>query len=209
LSKSNNCCLIGIIKFRFCINRTEINLEANQIKIKDFINPQIKEKYTPNSCEAENSIYNIKCDSKSKYSRFDGACNNLREPTKGMAYSCHRRLLAADFGDGISSLRTSVTGEPLPNARIISNDFMVDINDPDRDLTQINMQWGQLVVHDMTRTPLVLANTPGCCPLYPKAHPECEAIYPLPKEDTLYKQWNQTCLRNIRSIPCSSCRLGN
>ena len=84
---------------------------------------------------------------------------------------------------------------------------MPDITNPDRNMTQMNMQWCQFVVYDITRTPLILANTPNCCPPYPRTHPECEAIFLLLKEDTLFKKWNQKYLRNVRSVPCFTCHL--
>lgn len=38
-------------------------------------------------------------------------------------------------------------------------------------------------------------------------HPECSTVS-VPEVDTLNKRWNQTCLRQVRSSPCTNCALG-
>ena len=61
----------------------------------------------------------IVCDPFSKYSRIDGACNNLRTTWLGKASSPYKRYLRAEYQDGVNAPRSlSVTGRPLPNARL-------------------------------------------------------------------------------------------
>lgn len=60
------------------------------------------------------------------------------------------RLLSAKYGDGVSSPPVSVTGQPLPNARLVSLVVFGELDVPDPDYTLINMQWGQIMTHDMS-----------------------------------------------------------
>lgn len=167
-----------------------------------------RDQYSPNSCSKERYSGDIKCLPNTRYPSYDGSCNNLKYPILGMSYTCHRRILPADYADGIEKFRVGVDGEPLPNARLISNVLTPDIPALEDHLTQMNMQWGQLVVHDLVRTPLVLGNAPLCCPPKPSNHPECEVIFPFPPGDSMTKRWNQTCQRNVRSTMCPTCGLG-
>lgn len=73
-----------------------------------------------------------------------------------MAYTCHRRLLPPDFADGVKAMRRSVTGQELPNARLISNVMLPDVPEVNSHQTQMLMQWGQSIVHDQSRTPITL-----------------------------------------------------
>ncbi|RWS21197.1 Heme peroxidase-like protein, partial [Leptotrombidium deliense] len=84
------------------------------------------------------------------YSSLDGSCNNLKSPIQGKSYTCHRRLLPPDYADGIYKIRESVLGGPLPNARLISNEVLLDVERLDYTVTQMNMQWGQFIIHDQT-----------------------------------------------------------
>lgn len=172
-------------------------------------------KYASFSCQSGDDDDNIECNTNSRYPAYDGSCNNLAYPSRGMGFACHRRLLPPDYADGVVALRASVSGAPLPNPRLLSNELMPEINEIDPELTQLNMQWGQFVVHDTVRTPISLANAPECCPqnLPPGSppstpHPECERIEPFPPGDVLTQIFNQTCVRNTRSNSCPRCRLG-
>lgn len=167
-----------------------------------------RDQYSPNSCSKERYSGDIKCVPNTRYPSYDGSCNNLKYPILGMSYTCHRRILPADYADGIEKFRVGVDGEPLPNARLISNVLTPDVPILEEHLTQMNMQWGQLVVHDLVRTPLILGNAPLCCPPKPSNHPECEVIFPFPPGDSMTKRWNQTCQRNVRSTMCPTCGLG-
>lgn len=64
------------------------------------------------------------CSGKSSYRKIDGTCNNLKRPLDGRANHCMLRLLTPDYKDGISELRTSIDGSPLPNARVLSTKLL-------------------------------------------------------------------------------------
>ena len=60
------------------------------------------------------------------------------------------RLLSPKYADGVSAPPVSVTGEELPNARLVSLVVFGELDVPDPDYTLINMQWGQIMTHDMS-----------------------------------------------------------
>ena len=92
------------------------------------------------------------CDPHLKYRRLDGRCNNLAKPNLGAQFQCHRRLLPPDYGDGISKIRESLSGTPLPSPRVLAEFLQPDIRDVDKKLSLMTMQWGQLIAHDFTKT---------------------------------------------------------
>ena len=57
--------------------------------------------------------------------------------------------MSPKYADGISAVPVSITGEPLPNSRLISLVVFGEMDVPDPDYTLINMQWGQIMTHDM------------------------------------------------------------
>ena len=64
------------------------------------------------------------CSTTFPYRTYDGTCNNLERPLLGKTNDCQRRLLPADYSDGISALRTAIDGSPLPNPRVLSLDLL-------------------------------------------------------------------------------------
>lgn len=60
------------------------------------------------------------------------------------------RLLPARYGDEISSPAKSVTGSELPSARLLVLKVLGDEDVIDPKLTLANMQWGQIITHDMS-----------------------------------------------------------
>uniref|UniRef100_A0A1Y9IWD0 Heme peroxidase 12 n=1 Tax=Anopheles minimus TaxID=112268 RepID=A0A1Y9IWD0_9DIPT len=89
------------------------------------------------------------CDGSSPYRTFDGTCNNLQNPSWGSANIPYGRLLAAEYGDGVYAPRRSKTGAELPSARLLSLTMFNEQNILDQRTTLVNMQFGQLVAHDM------------------------------------------------------------
>nr|XP_040237277.2 peroxidase-like isoform X1 [Anopheles coluzzii] len=89
------------------------------------------------------------CDSSSPYRTFDGTCNNLQNPSWGSANTPYGRLLPAEYGDGVYVPRRSITGAELPSARLLSMTMFNEQNILDSQTTLVNMQFGQLVAHDM------------------------------------------------------------
>ncbi|RUS85745.1 hypothetical protein EGW08_006459, partial [Elysia chlorotica] len=107
----------------------------------------------------------ITCDSSYPYRSFDGSCNNLANPSYGQTGSAFRRILAPAYGgDGTGSTPrlSASSGGDLPNPRAIS----VLIHDPadftHDSFTQMVMQWGQFLDHDITDTPTA-SNATVCC----------------------------------------------
>ena len=89
------------------------------------------------------------CD-KSAYRTLDGSCNHLEQPQLGMANQRYARLLSPKYADGVSAPTRSITGQELPNARLISVVVFGELDVPDPDFTLVNMQWGQIITHDMS-----------------------------------------------------------
>ncbi|XP_011199103.2 peroxidase isoform X1 [Bactrocera dorsalis] len=118
----------------------------------------------------------LDCASDSKnflYRTFDGSCNNFEYSGYGMATSRYKRMLAPKYGDGVYSPTASVTGAPLPNARLLSLGLYGETSLPDDFRTMAFLQWGQLVAHDMTS--FLKANITGDCCL----QPENNSCYPI------------------------------
>ena len=60
------------------------------------------------------------------------------------------RFLPPVYGDGIQSIRRSITGGPLPSPRPISAIIHKDKDVPLESVTHMLMQWGQFIDHDLT-----------------------------------------------------------
>lgn len=189
-------------------------------------NPWKKTKF----CETESPIsLKTKCNPHELYRRLDGKCNNLHYTNLGSQFHCYRRLLPADYDDGISQVRMSADKYPLPSPRLITQLMMPDLDLNDPKLTAMHTQWGQLLVHDTFRTPQflglaidccrVIAGRPGTSPMQaadvqkfapnqpPIPHPECLPIVNFPP-NKLTIMLNQKCLNTVRSVPCNTCSLG-
>ena len=173
-------------------------------------------------------LQNYRCDPYSRFPTVDGSCNNLKHPHWGSAFSCFTRLLPAAYSDGLSAPRISVTGDPLPNPRIISAVLHRDLNYP-ATYTHMTMQYGQFFSHDIAFTPSsrtskyrrssLLKNNSAilikigdgkmiqCCPSEPNNHAQCLPI-PVPHDDPFYGSWEEDCLNFVRTAMCPKCSLG-
>lgn len=78
------------------------------------------EDITTISCDNANVSY-PDCDWASSVRPIDGTCNNLKRPQDGSVGDCMQRLLEPDYKDGISGLRCSTDGTPLPNPTVLSD----------------------------------------------------------------------------------------
>uniref|UniRef100_A0A182K431 Heme peroxidase 1 n=1 Tax=Anopheles christyi TaxID=43041 RepID=A0A182K431_9DIPT len=96
------------------------------------------------------------------YRTMDGSCNSLYNPLYGTPFRPYRRLLPARYGDGVAEPARMSTGRPMPNARQLSMDLFGEGEERDGRSTIINMQFGQLVAHDMSFTADVFGVK--CCP---------------------------------------------
>lgn len=103
-----------------CVSKRSATLYLSTLQIDD---TQLSPNETKVACEHGN-IKQPSCSNKSPYRQLDGTCNNLEMPLDGRAGDCFRRLLPPDYKDGISHLRTSLDGSPLPNARLVSTNLL-------------------------------------------------------------------------------------
>ena len=91
-----------------------------------------------------------------KFRTIDGTCNNLIDPTLGAAFTPFRRLLSAEYEDGISQpvgfqqafKSKQPFDPPRPSPRLISLKVINDIKDNQPNATHMLMQWGQFLDHD-------------------------------------------------------------
>lgn len=80
---------------------------------------------------------------------YRGVCNSVLN----LFYSFIRRysrLISPKYGDGYSAPSISVTGQELPNSRLVSLVAFGEDDVADPQFTLVNMQWGQIVTHDMS-----------------------------------------------------------
>ena len=87
---------------------------------------------------------------------IDGTCNNILRPLLGASNTQFRRVLPAQYEDGISvpvGHDQQVNGDPFaapwPSARTVSEAVIDDLPKFSRVLTHIFMLWGQFVDHDL------------------------------------------------------------
>lgn len=116
------------------------------------------------------------------------------------------RLLDPDYSDGVSRPRRAKSGNPLPNARILSGNIHQQ-EDVNGNFTHMLMQYGQFLSHDISLSPVNQLRTGGiqCCPR--STHPDCFPIE-VPPNDPIFGRENKHCLNFVRSISCQTCRLG-
>ncbi|XP_035218954.1 peroxidasin-like isoform X3 [Stegodyphus dumicola] len=145
------------------------------------------------------------CDSSSLYRTLDGSCNNLKHPRWGSLFSCHERLLPANY-KGVSGIADAANGEPLPHPRTLSLHFSDDIKLPRVKISQMFPFFGQLLAHDIVRTPPSTSGgrTLDCCLLDKLQHPQCISLT-YSSDDPYYSKFNFTCQNIIRHIPCPTC----
>jgi peroxidase len=142
------------------------------------------------------------CDPSARYRTFSGWCNNLASPFWGQANTVLRRLFPAVYDDGISAPRTRSVhnGVPLPNPRLVSREVHTSETNPDPKYTLMVMQWGQLIDHDLTHTPMIRghANSVLDCRACDseREHPACYPI-PVPQEDRFFP--STVCIPFTRS----------
>lgn len=113
------------------------------------------------------------CKSMAEQRTANGLCNNLRNPTFGAANTPLRRLIAAQYDDGISRLQGTLQirrvsfvpgpfSAPNPSPRVVSTDVIRDRPVNDTNYSHILMQWGQFLDHDLGAIPEF--RDPDCFP---------------------------------------------
>ncbi|CAL8111500.1 unnamed protein product [Orchesella dallaii] len=75
-----------------------------------------------------------------RYRKVDGSCNNVRQTHMGSSFQPFGRYLPPEYDDGVSTIRKSVTGKPLPSARKISTTIHRDVSNPSSTFTLMVMQ---------------------------------------------------------------------
>nr|XP_018900796.1 PREDICTED: peroxidase-like isoform X2 [Bemisia tabaci] len=152
---------------------------------------------------------NLFCSDQYKYRSFDGSCNHRMHPGWGRANTAYRRLIAADYDDGIFTPRGLTRGQEFPSARLLSTSLFYDEDRPDYTRTLAVVHWGQFIAHDLAFTGvskmLNLDKTVSCCQesgatLSPRhIHSSCIPIS-VPKDDPFYSKHGQTCMNYVRSL---------
>ena len=103
----------------------------------------------------------------SRYRTANGVCNNLENPLFGSAERVFRRIIPAQYEDGVAQLRGTMQSRkffskilpynpflpPYPSARTISEGIVRDRPDEDEGFAHILMQWGQWMDHDLDESP--------------------------------------------------------
>lgn len=144
----------------------------------------------------------VSCDYSDKYRTSNGTCNNPNNPIWGSSNTPFIRLVDAHYSDGISKLRTSSDGEPLPSAREIQVKLFLNkqIRIPDKN-NQLLMQWGQFVAHDVSNL-AIDTNGEDCCTYKNElgVSRACEATIKIPIDDPVYSKYNITCMRFTRAM---------
>ncbi|XP_058126857.1 peroxidase-like [Anopheles ziemanni] len=137
----------------------------------------------------------------SLYRSFDGTCNNIQNPTWGTVNTPFSRLIPANYGDGKSSPPVAKDGTDLPNARLLSVEVFEEDVQNSPDFTLVNMQFGQIVAHDMALTRGV-RDPITCCAngrLQPNPGSRCMAI-PVSDRDPVFSAREIECLNMVRTI---------
>ncbi|XP_037943287.1 peroxidase-like, partial [Teleopsis dalmanni] len=145
---------------------------------------------------------------KTAYRSLDGSCNHLENPQLGIANSRYGRLLSPKYADGISAPTSSITGDELPSARLVSLVIFGELDVPDPKYTLVNMQWGQIMTHDMSmqaggtqskKHPTRCCTDDGRLVGADTAHKTCFAII-VPPHDPAYSQVGTECLNFVRTL---------
>lgn len=101
-----------------CASKITTTNHLSTLLLEQFNNSMIED-FTETVCEGGHIKF-PSCEDKALIRQVDGTCNNLESPLNGCVGDCMLRLLPADFKDGVSQLKTSIDGSPLPNPRIVS-----------------------------------------------------------------------------------------
>ncbi|XP_055330843.1 peroxidase-like [Paramacrobiotus metropolitanus] len=138
-----------------------------------------------------------------KFRSLDGSCNNVAFLTRGKESTIYRRLLAANYGDGISEMRTPSVGASLPSARAISIRVFDNAENPEGDISAMSAHFGQFLAHEIVNSPsskTVDKQTPKCCNSPVTTHPDCWPIN-IPNDDTFSARHGRTCMEFVRTLP--------
>ncbi|XP_049540016.1 peroxidase-like [Anopheles darlingi] len=136
----------------------------------------------------------------SRYRSADGSCNSRYNPLYGTAYRPYRRLLPAKYADGVSEPARMVgSGAAMPNARQLSMALFGETERRDGRSTIVNMQFGQLVAHDLSFTADVFGGR--CCPAGGRARQLPARCLPvaIPPDDPVLGNGTTDCMSMLRT----------
>jgi len=145
----------------------------------------------------------ISCKPDYPYRSQDGSCNNLENPWWGKTETPYKRLLPAEYDDGVDTPRIIATdGSYLPNPRSIS----VHVHYPRKTFSEwslFTLYFAQFLAHDLAYT----STTGKSCACFSR-DPDCISI-PIPRGDKLnHDQKCMTASRSSASIRDFQCNLG-
>ncbi|CAH0553303.1 unnamed protein product [Brassicogethes aeneus] len=188
-------------------NRFKHNLPSNSWS-QIFSGVDFKSLPIGESCNQINKFCNWK-KRISPYRTSDGSCNNDKHGSRGESNTVYKRTLPADYLDGVSQFRRSVTKKQLPSARTISNFLIKNKNETAYDLTAVVGQWWQFIEQDLSQTAASVAVSTGkeieCCDEGYKLSPRYEHSFCAPiqisEDDSFYSQQYLNCMPYIRSLP--------
>jgi len=150
-----------------------------------------------------------------KYRTTNGTCNNLGDPDRGAALTAFRRLAPPEYENGVNLPKgwtpyQLYNGFDLPSGREVSLKMIScpDIH-IDNEYTEMIMQWGQFIDHDITFSPKVessigIKSGIDCGMLCYNDHP-CFPIQ-TPKDDPRIPQ--DKCMGTIRSAGICNAKPG-
>lgn len=102
-----------------CSSKATTTVYLQTLQFDNFFQTYLNKNVTEMACDGGHVTY-PNCINKSSHRQVDGTCNNVDRPLDGGIGDCMLRLLPPDFKDGISELRTSSDGTPLPNPKVLS-----------------------------------------------------------------------------------------
>ncbi|XP_013148471.1 PREDICTED: peroxidase-like [Papilio polytes] len=133
--------------------------------------------------------------------RVDGTCNNLRFPTRGATFTPYHRLLPPNHST-FGGLRTSTSGEPLPNARKLRVSLISDGRVHNKYYTQLVTNQLLMITGDITSahdTINYIVVTTTCCFPGGALNPTCMPIE-VPFNDIHLRESGIRCLNLTRAL---------
>lgn len=167
-------------------------------------------KAPPRFCPFKNTTT---CDPLFPYRSFDGSCNNLKNTWWGQAEMPYRRILEPDYADGLNEPRRSADGSELPNPRDLACGLHSEVYEVEPFVTNIFMQWGQTINHDMTSLSITMdeeeeisncrtcEKTEKCHPIMMTSNVTCNCISQMKHKCIEFK-------RSSASFPDPECSMG-
>ncbi|XP_047025906.1 peroxidase-like [Helicoverpa zea] len=155
----------------------------------------------------------------SKYRTIDGTCNNEEHPEWGRRGAPFTRIATPRYADGIYAMPVAKSGRQLPNPRVLSTRLFSDQPIGSRVLSNMNMQWGQFITHDLLFQVMEVTDKGGmqCClangrEMLPTEWQNDKCIpISVPDDDQFYRYHGIKCLNFVRSVttPRDDCSLGH